>query len=210
MGFGNWWDQTVVSRLVKIGCGSEKIMELRNEIVPLASGRVFELGCGAGANQKLLDARKITSFSAIDPSPKLLEYAREEAARKGWEADIRQGFGEDIPFEDESFDTVVCTFTMCSVHDHSRSLAELRRILKPGGLFLYAEHGRAPDPEVVKWQERIEPAWKRVMGNCHLTRPVTAAVEKAGFIATPIARQYRQPGPRWAGWMEWGTAVKAG
>lgn len=210
MGFGDWWDQVVVSRIVKVGCGSEHIMELRNDVVPLASGRVFELGCGAGANQKLYDPRKITSFSAIEPSPKLLEFAREEAARKGWEADIRAGVGEEIPFGDESFDTVVCTFTMCSVHDHSRSLAELRRILRPGGLFIYAEHGRAPDPEVVKWQERIEPVWKRVMGNCHLTRPVTAAIERAGFAATPVAQRYMSPGPRFAGWMEWGTAVKTG
>lgn len=210
MGLGSWWDQTVVSRIVKCGCSTEQMMELREQIIPLASGRVFELGCGAGANQVLYDPGKITSFSAIEPSPKLLEFARAAAAQKGWQADIRHGFGEAIPFEDESFDTVVCTFTMCSVNDQRQSLAEMRRILRPGGLLLYAEHGRAPDPKLAKWQERVEPVWKRLLGNCHITREVTAAIEKAGFLATPIARKYRTPGPRIAAWTEWGTAVKAG
>lgn len=209
MAFGDWWDQTVVSRLVKFGCGSERMQELRAEIIPQAQGRVFELGCGAGANQPLYDPSRIESFSAIDPSPRLLDYAREEAARKGWQADIRHGFGEDIPFADESFDTVVCTFTMCSVHDHSRSLAELRRVLKTGGLFLYAEHGRSPESHIARWQERIDPLWSKLMGNCHLSRPVTSAVEKAGFVATPIAAKYRD-GPKVVSWMEWGSARKAG
>jgi ubiquinone/menaquinone biosynthesis C-methylase UbiE len=208
MDFGNWWDQTVVSRLVKYGCGSEAMKELRAQIIPQASGRVFELGCGAGANQSLYDSAKVTSFSAIDPSPKLLEYARAEVAKKGWEADIRHGFGEAIPFADESFDTVVCTFTMCSVDDQMQALAELRRILKPGGTYLFAEHGRSPEPNIARWQERIDPLWSKIMGNCHLSRPVTAAMEQAGFKASPIAQQYREPGPRVVSWMEWGSAVK--
>ena len=209
MGFADWWDQTVVSRIVKCGCGSERMAELRGAIVPQAKGRVFELGCGAGANQPHYDPARITSFTAIDPSPKLLDYAREAVASKGWEADLRHGYGEDLPFADESFDTVVCTFTMCSVQDQARSLSELRRVLKPGGTFLYAEHGRSPEANIARWQERVDPVWSRLMGNCHLSRPVTTAIEKAGFVATPIARQYRD-GPRIMSWMEWGSATKAG
>ncbi len=209
MGFSTWWEDAVVARAIKYGCGSEKIMALRDEVIPLAKGRVFELGCGAGANQPLYDPRKVTSFTAIEPSGKLLGYAREAAAVKGWDADIRYGVGENIPFPDESFDTVVCTFTMCSVHDHARSLSEMRRILKPGGMFLFAEHGRAPDARIARWQERIDPVWRRLFGNCHLSRPVAAAMEKAGFTVTPIAQQYRD-GPRIVSWMEWGSAIKPG
>ena len=209
MTFSDWWDEAVVSRLVKYGCGSEKIMDLRGDVIPLAQGKVFELGCGAGANQPFYDPARVSSFTAIEPSSKLIEFAREAAAAKGWEADIQHGYGENIPFPDESFDTVVCTFTMCSVHDHSRSLAELRRILKPGGTFLFAEHGRSPDRGIARWQERIDPLWSKLTGNCHLSRPVTSAVEKAGFVATPIAQRYRD-GPRIMSWMEWGSAVKAG
>ena len=207
MSSSNWWEEKVVSRLIRYGCGSQRIMDLRSEVIPHAQGKVFELGCGAGANQALYDSTKVTSFTAIEPSSTLLEFARQAAAKKGWEAEIRSGLGENIPFPDESFDTVVCTFTMCSVLDQARSLAELRRILKPGGTFLFAEHGRSPDANIARWQERIDPLWSRLMGNCHLSRPVTAAIEKAGFSVTESARQYRD-GPRIVSWMEWGSAVK--
>lgn len=210
MGFAAWWDDTIVSRIVRGGCATESIMEIRRDVVPRARGSVFELGCGGGINQQLYDPALVRSFAGLDPGGKLLEYARAEAAQKGWEADIRQGYGEAIPFDDDSFDTVVCTFTLCSVTHHARSLAELRRVLKPGGTFIYAEHGRAPDPGVARWQERLDPMWSRIFGNCHLSRPVTSAIEKAGFAAAPVAQRYSAGGPRFAGWMEWGTAIKTG
>lgn len=209
MGVGKWWDEAVVPHIVRWGCGMESIMALRRDVIPLAKGRVFELGCGGGLNQPLYDASAISSFSGLDPSGKLTAFARFEAARKGWEADIRQGFGEDVPYDDESFDTVVCTFTLCSVNDHARVLSELRRVLKPGGTFLFAEHGRSPDTGVARWQERIDPVWSRLFGNCHLSRPVMSAIERAGFVVTPTGRGYGD-GPRFSSWMEWGSAVKAG
>jgi ubiquinone/menaquinone biosynthesis C-methylase UbiE len=208
MGFGNWWDAVVVPRIVKFGCATEDIMALRRDVVPQAAGEVFELGCGGGINQRLYDPARVTGFTGLDPSAKLLDYAREAAAAKGWTADIRQGYGEAIPFADASFDTVVCTFTLCSVDDQARTLAELRRILKPGGTFLYAEHGRSPDAKVARRQERIDPAWKRVFGNCHLSRPVTSAIERAGFAAAPFGQRYMRGKPSLAGWLEWGVAVK--
>ncbi len=185
-------------------------MELRRDVVPQAQGHVFELGCGGGINQSLYDPACVTSFAGLDPSEKLLDYAREEAAKKGWQTDIREGFGEAIPFADESFDTVVCTFTLCSVNDQTQTLAELRRILKPGGTFLYAEHGRSPDTKIARRQERIDPLWKRVFGNCHLARPVTLAIERAGFTVTPVGQRYMKDKPSMVGWMEWGVAVKQG
>ena len=210
MGFGNWWDRTVVPRIVKFGCATEDIMALRRDVVPLAKGQVFELGCGGGINQQLYDPSAISGFSGLDPSAKLLDYARAEAAKKGWQADIRAGFGEDIPFADDSFDTVVCTFTLCSVNDPARTLSELRRVLKPGGTFLYAEHGRSPDQHIARKQERIDPLWSRVFGNCHLARPVTPAIERAGFAASPVGQRYLKEKPSIAGWMEWGVAMKPG
>ena len=208
MGFAAWWDETVVSRIIRCGCATESIMEIRRDVVPLARGRVFELGCGGGINQRLYDPGLVTSFAGLDPGGKLLEHARAEAAKNGWDADIRHGYGEAIPFEDASFDTVVCTFTLCSVTSHAQTLSELRRVLKHGGTFLYAEHGRSPDAGVARWQEQIDPVWSKVFGNCHLSRPVTSAIEKAGFAATPVAQKYNAVGPRFAGWMEWGSAVK--
>lgn len=210
MGIGSWWDETVVPRIVKYGCGTERMMPMRRDIIPSARGHVFELGCGAGANQHLLQTGAIASFSAIEPSPKLRDYARAAAAKQGLDADIRDGEGEAIPFADQSFDTVICTFTLCSVHDHGRTLSELRRVLKPGGLLLYAEHGRAPDPHILRRQLRIEPVWKRLFGNCHLTRPVSEAIEQTGFAVEPIGRGYRDNTPGFLGWMEWGQAIRHG
>lgn len=210
MGFARWYDEHVVPRLIRCACSSPAIAALREKVVPLAAGKVFEIGCGGGINQAFYDAAKVSSYAGMDPSAKGLEFTREAVAKKGWAADVRQGFGEAIPFGDNEFDTVVCTFTLCSVHDQAQTLKELRRILKPGGRLLYAEHGRAPDRGVQKWQDRIEPAWKRIAGGCHLTRPVTAAIAAAGFETHEAGERYVPKTPRWAGWMEWGEAVKRG
>jgi ubiquinone/menaquinone biosynthesis C-methylase UbiE len=210
MGFANWYDEHIVPRFIKCACSAESIMDLRKQVVPLASGAVFEIGCGGGINQQLYDPAHITSYSGLDPSAKGLDFARAEAAKKGWQADIRQGEGESLPFGDASFDTAVCTFTMCSVRDQVRVLSELRRILRPEGRLLYAEHGRSPDVKVAKWQDRIDPLWSRIAGGCHITRPVAAAVKAAGFAGEPAGARYNDGMPRWAGWVEWGVAVKAG
>jgi ubiquinone/menaquinone biosynthesis C-methylase UbiE len=209
VGFAKWYDDHIVPRFIKCACSAESIMDLRKQVVPLASGAVFEIGCGGGINQQLYDPARISSYAGLDPSAKGLDYARAEAARKGWQVDIRQGEGEALPFADASFDTAVCTFTMCSVADQTQTLKELRRVLKPGGRLLYAEHGRAPDPAVAKWQDRIDPLWSKLAGGCHITRPVTSAVTAAGFSAEPIGQHYTEKMPRWAAWMEWGVAVKA-
>lgn len=120
MGLRKWYDRHVMPRLVTAACGQEGIEKRRREVVPLAQGRVFEIGCGGGFNQALYDSDKVTSFAGIDPHAKLLDGARARALAKGWETDIRQGVGEDIPFADGSFDTVVCTYTLCSVDDPAR------------------------------------------------------------------------------------------
>lgn len=209
MGFASWYDDHVVPRLIRCACSSPAIMALREKVVPLAQGKVFEIGCGGGINQQYYDPARVTAYSGMDPSAKGLDFARGEAARKGWTADIRQGFGENIPFADDSFDTVVCTFTLCSVADQARTVQELRRILKPGGKLLYAEHGRAPDASVRKWQARIEPVWVRIAGGCHLTRPIGDAIEHGGLIVHALGQRYAPRTPRFAGWMEWGQATKA-
>ena len=210
MGLAEWWETHGVPRVIKLACGAPAIMKLRSKVVPLATGDVFEIGCGGGINQPFYDAGAIGSYAGIDPGEKLLDYARAEAAKKGWAADIREGVGEAIPFPGESFDTVVCTYTMCSVEDQAQVVREMRRILRPGGRLLFLEHGRAPDASVARWQDRIEPWWKPVAGGCHLTRPITAAVEQGGFTVEPLGSRYAPRTPRPVGWMEWGVGRKVG
>ena len=209
-GLSQWYDSHVMPRLITFACGQKGIEKRRREVVPLAQGRVFELGCGGGLNQSLYDLAKVASLAGIDPSPELLEAARKEARALGIEADLRPGFGEAIPFRDGEFDTVVCTYTMCTVTDQEKVLAELKRVLKPGGRLLFLEHGRAPDVPVFKWQKRIEPLWKPLAGGCHLTRPIGSALRGAGFSVEPFGQAYLEKTPRVMGWMEWGVARKPG
>jgi len=210
MGFANWYDSQIVPRIIRCACSSPAIMKLRAKVVPQARGKVFEIGCGGGINQQFFIAGQITSYAGMDPSEKGLEFARAAAAEKGWHADIRAGVGEAIPFDDAQFDCVVCTFTLCSVTSQAATLSELRRILKPGGRLLYAEHGRAPDAGVARWQDRVDPVWQRLAGGCHLTRPVTRAIADAGFGIDTSDSRYLPKTPRIAGWAEWGSAIKAG
>ncbi|QFT78016.1 putative methyltransferase YcgJ [Erythrobacter sp. THAF29] len=207
---GQWYDAHIMPRLVTCACSQGQVMKRRSMLVPLARGDVFELGCGGGLNQQFYDPAGISSFSGIDPHAGLLEEAREAALAKGWNADIRQGVGEAIPFPNAQFDSVVCTFTLCSVEDSAQVLSEIRRILKPGGSALFLEHGRAPDPGVARWQDRIEPVWKRLAGGCHLTRPIGSAFRGAGFDVEPLGQGYLPKAPRFAGWNEWGVARKSG
>ena len=202
----NWWDRHIMPRLIGCACAQPQIMKARSRIVPQAHGDVLELGCGGGINMAFYDTARVTSFSGLDPSPALLEKSRAAAQARGMAADIRGGVGEDMPFEAAQFDTLLVTFTLCSVNDQAKVLSEIRRVLRPGGKVLFLEHGSAPDPGVAKWQRRIEPVWKHIAGNCHLTRPISRAYEHAGFTVSGAEKQYMPKTPRAFGWIEWGEA----
>jgi ubiquinone/menaquinone biosynthesis C-methylase UbiE len=181
-------------------------MKLRSQIVPQASGDVLELGCGGGINMEFYAPDRVTRLTGLDPSQELLAMSRAAAQARGIDADIRGGIGEAMPFESGRFDTVVTTFTLCSVADPAAVLAEIRRVLKPGGTALFLEHGAAPDAGVAKWQRRIEPLWKRIGGNCHLTRPIADAYARAGFAVDRCGARYMPKTPRPFGWVEYGAA----
>jgi ubiquinone/menaquinone biosynthesis C-methylase UbiE len=195
-----------VPRLIKCACSQGQIMKARSKVVPHAQGDVLELGCGGGINMEFYEPARVTSFTGLDPSPELLAMSRAAAAARGMDADIQGGIGEAMPFESGRFDTVVTTFTLCSVADQAAVLGEIRRVLKPGGTALFLEHGGAPDAGVAKWQRRIEPVWKRIGGNCHLTRPISQAYEKAGFSVDRQGAAYMPKTPRPFGWVEYGAA----
>jgi ubiquinone/menaquinone biosynthesis C-methylase UbiE len=202
----SWWERTVVPKLIGCACAQPQIMKARSRIVPQADGDVLELGCGGGINMQFYDASRISSFAGLDPSPALLDASRAAAQAKGMTADIRAGIGEAMPFNDASFDTLLVTFTLCSVNNQAQVLSEMRRVLRPGGKALFLEHGSAPDESVRKWQRRIEPIWSRISGNCHLTRAITGAYESAGFKISGGDKSYMPKTPRPFGWIEWGEA----
>jgi ubiquinone/menaquinone biosynthesis C-methylase UbiE len=201
------YDRFVLPRLLKCACSSPIVMRQRAKVVPAAEGRVLELGIGMGLNLALYDAAKVESVTGVDPAPELRAIAEAAPRDPRLSVKVENGTAEALPFEAGTFDCVVCTFTLCSVHTPAVALAEARRVLKPGGRFLYCEHGLAPDAEVATWQRRIEPVWKRIAGGCHLTRPVTTAIEAAGFTVRRCESMYLPRTPRFAGWSEWGEAT---
>lgn len=201
-----FWDRRVVPRIIAYGCCQPAVMERRRKVVPLASGAVLELGCGAGANFHIYDAERVSSLRGIDPSAELLVRAHAAIPANGVDFQVGPGVGEAMPFGDESFDTVVTTFTLCSVDDPVKVLAEARRVLRPEGRLLFLEHGLSPDAGPRRWQYRVEPLWKRLMGNCHLSRPVLPTICEGGFAIVNSASGYMERVPRFSGWMEWGEA----
>lgn len=200
------YDRYLLPKVLNLACGAKPIMKQRAKIVPQAEGRVLELGVGLGRNLAFYDPGKVSELIGVDPAPELRDLALAAPRDPRLAVRIEAGSAEALPFEDKSFDTVVCTFTLCSVCGPPQALAEARRVLKPGGRFLFCEHGLSPDPDVVKWQRRVEPLWKRIAGGCHLTRPVASAIAAAGFAMEKVETMYLPGTPRFAGWNEWGAA----
>lgn len=205
----SFYDRHIMPRLIGCACASKPIMKQRAKVVPKASGKVLELGIGGGLNLAFYDAAKVESVTGVDPSLELRDRAMSAPRAEGLQVDIREGVAEALPFDDGAFDSVVCTFTLCSVHSPQKALAEAKRVLKPGGRFLFSEHGRSPDADVAKWQDRVNPVWKALAGGCHLTRPVSSAIAEAGFALSAAEKMYLPGTPRIMGWAEWGEARPA-
>jgi SAM-dependent methyltransferase len=204
---GSLYDRLILPKLLACACSSSPVMRQRAKVVPRAAGRVLELGIGLGLNLGFYDPDKVSGVTGVDPAAELRAAALAAPRDPRLAVTIEDGTAEALPFEDRSFDTVVCTFTLCSVHTPPAALAEARRVLKPGGAFLFCEHGLAPDPGVAKWQRRIEPVWKRIAGGCHLTRPISTAIAAAGFRLAQVDSMYVPKSPKIAAWNEWGTAT---
>jgi SAM-dependent methyltransferase len=202
------YDRFILPRLLTCACSASPIMRQRAKIVPQARGKVLELGIGMGLNLGFYDPTKVASVTGVDPAAELRAAALAAPRDPRLAVEVRDGTAEALPFDDASFDDVVCTFTLCSVHGPAAALAEAHRVLKPGGRLLFCEHGLAPDAGIAKWQRRIEPIWKRIAGGCHLTRPIGSAIAAAGFSLGQVDSMYVPKTPKIAAWNEWGVAAR--
>jgi ubiquinone/menaquinone biosynthesis C-methylase UbiE len=184
----------ILPRLVHLAMRQDTFLPYRRRLVGGARGRVLEIGVGSGLNLPLYGDAVVTVVG-VDPSPRLLSRAR-QVQRTGRSAvDLIEGSAEALPLEDESIDTVVSTWTLCSIPDVTAALREMRRVLKPSGRLLFVEHGLAPDEGVRRWQHRLTPVWKRLAGGCHLNRPIRQLVENAGFEIERVQADYMR-GPK--------------
>ena len=193
-------------KMIDTLCGQPPMTELRSRYVPRAHGDVLEIGIGSGLNLPHYsdNARTVTG---LDPATELTRMARNRAAQANPEVDVLEISGEEIPADDNHFDTIVCTWTLCSIPNVYQALKEMYRVVKPGGQFFFIEHGLSPDSGVQSWQRRLEPMWKIIGGGCHLTRKVDQLVLDSGFLLPELDSGY-QPGPRWAAFMTHGVAIK--
>lgn len=184
----------ILPHLIHLAMRQDAFVPYRQRLVDGARGRVLEIGVGSGLNIPLYPAAA-DAVVGLDPSLRLLVRARRVQRRDASSIDLVEGLAEALPWDDEVFDTVVSTWTLCSIPDVNAALREIRRVLKPSGQFRFVEHGRAPDERVALWQDRLTPMWKRLAGGCHLNRPIRQLVEGAGFGVARLETGYMS-GPK--------------
>ena len=174
----------------------------------MASGRVLEVGMGPGLNLPFYDRSKVELVWGLEPS----EGMRRKAAERVAAADLDVRWlglpGEEIPLDDHSVDTVVLTYTLCTIPDWRAALTQMRRVMRPDGRLLFSEHGEAPEQSVRDWQRRVDPVWTRVAGGCHVNRPIPDLIRQTGFNIDAIESGYL-PGPKVGSYHYWGTATSA-
>ncbi len=191
MGF---YGRHVLPCLLHAAMRQEVLLPFRTRVAGAAEGRVLEIGIGSGLNLPLYGP-DVSEVVGVDPSPALLSRAGDAAGRCRAPVTLVEGSAEALALEDRSFDTVVTTWSLCTIPNAGQALAEVRRVLRPGGVLLFVEHGRAPEPGVARWQDRLDPIWTRLAGGCHLNRPMDVLLRNAGFRLDGLATA-RVPGPR--------------
>jgi ubiquinone/menaquinone biosynthesis C-methylase UbiE len=187
------YQERILPHLIQMSMKQEHLEPYRRRAVRAARGRILEIGVGSGLNLPLYESG--ARVVGLDPSAKLLSMAREATANRGQSIELIEGSAESLPLPDHEFDTVVTTWTMCSIPNLPKALDEVRRVLKADGRLVFAEHGRAPEARVAGWQNALTPVWKRIGGGCHLNRPIDQLIAAAGFRVDALRTGYMQ-GPK--------------
>ncbi len=188
------YDRLILPRLLALAMQNRELVPFRRRLGGVASGRVLEIGIGSALNLPFY-APEVSEVIGVDPSPALVSIARKRQSGLPFRFEVIEGTGERLPLEDASFDTVLTTWSLCSVGDPIQVLLEARRVLRPGGKLLFAEHGQAPDAGVKWWQDTLTPAWKHIAGGCHLNRKIDDLIGSAGFRLAGLRTCYL-PGPK--------------
>jgi ubiquinone/menaquinone biosynthesis C-methylase UbiE len=205
----NWYERNILPTALDVICGMPMMGRMRQRVVPRAKGRVLEVGIGTGLNMRYYDKSRVTHITGLDPALELHPLARERIAQSGLQVDLVGVSAEKIPLPDASFDTVLITYTLCSIPNPQAALLEMRRVLTPTGSLLYCEHGRAPEASVQRWQTRLQPLWGPVAGGCQLGRDIAALLLEAGFALPDLQTRYLR-GPRPFSFHYWGEATAHG
>lgn len=205
----NLYERFILPGLVTGACSCSPIDKQRQKIVPQAEGVVLELGFGAGLNVPHYAAGKVNRLYALEPSPGMVRRARARVRNAAFDIEILPQMAENLPLGAGSVDTVLVTYSLCTIPGAVSALEAARRALKPNGRLLFCEHGLSPDLKVQRWQRRIEPMWKVIGGGCHLSRDIPALIKAAGFSIEKLETMYLPKSPKWAGYNYWGSARAA-
>ncbi|MEX6632634.1 class I SAM-dependent methyltransferase [Hyphococcus lacteus] len=201
-----WYGEYIEPALVSCACGLKAISKERVKIVPKATGRVLEIGFGSGHNAPFYNQSAIEHLYALEPSAAMRKRAQKRVADLAIPMECLDLPGEEIPLADEVVDTVLVTFTLCTIPDVEKALAGMRRVLKPDGKLVFLEHGLAPDAGIAKWQNRLNGVWGKLAGGCNLNRDTTLMIRNAGFDIKSVDQHYAAGSPKFAGYMSLGVA----
>jgi ubiquinone/menaquinone biosynthesis C-methylase UbiE len=189
-----FYEDRILPHLVNLTMRNRRLMPYRERVISAAEGRVLEIGIGSGLNLPLYSPR-VREILGLEPAPRLIAMSRRAASRLSLPVTFIEASAETIPLDNCSIDTVVSTWTLCTIPAAQQAIHEIRRVLRPGGQLLFVEHGLAPEANIRKWQDRLTPAWKRISGGCHLNRPIGTIVESGGFGITQLETGYMK-GPK--------------
>ena len=201
------YDKYILPSFLNCACGSKPINYQREKVVPQASGIILEVGIGSGLNIPFYDQAKVEKIIGLDPSIELHVMAKKTADQHNLAIDFIVGGAEKMDLPNDSVDTVLVTYTMCTIPDALSANKEMLRVLKPGGRLIFCEHGLAPDVGVSKWQSRIDPFWGKIAGGCHLNRNIPELIRSAGFQIQTMDEMYLPSTPKFAGYNYRGVAV---
>lgn len=202
------YDKYILPKFLNCACGSKPINYQRQKVVPLAKGKVLDIGIGSGLNIPFYNSDQIDKVIGIDPSYELIELAKELANDSKASIELVIGSAESIPYPDNFFDTVLVTYTMCTIPNVAIANKEMWRVLKDDGRLIFCEHGLAPDKKISKWQNRIDPVWGKIAGGCHLNRDIQKLITDAGFSFESLDKMYIPSTPKFAGYNYWGIGKK--
>ena len=202
----NLYDKFVLPKLLDVCCSTKPINYQRNKIVPNAKGDILEIGIGSGLNIPYYDPKKINKIIGLDPSEELNDMAKENAAKSNINIDILIAGAEEIPLPSNSIDTVLITYSLCTIPNLADSLKEIKRVMKNDAEMIFCEHGIAPDLRIQNWQNKINPLWGKLFGGCNINRDIPKILVNSEFKIQTLEQMYLPSTPKIVGYNYWGLA----
>lgn len=197
----------VLPNLIQIACGGSSFSKQREKVIPLAEGNVLEIGVGTGLNLPFYDGEKVTKLTAIEPFEDTWKKCQIDLKTLPFEFEFILASAEELPFNDNSFDTIVMTYALCTIPDAQKALLEMKRVLKPNGSLLFSEHGIAPEKHVRFIQNALNPIWKQFSGGCNLNRNIPQLIKESGLVLSSLDEMHI-PGWKPGSYNYWGRATK--